>query len=264
MDTLKKIIKDLKKKPCFLDPAPISVLNNVFDLLYPLFLQMVNSTITESYFPDLLKFASVSPKIKDPKLDPNNFQHLRPISSLPFLSKIIESTIYIQLDEHLTSHGLYPTNQSAYRRNHSCETTLTKLMNDTQNLNSNGKNVVVMLLDQSAAFDTVNHGTLKIKLQEIFNIRGKALELIDSYFTHRTFSIKIGQHLSSPRKLRYGVPQGSLLGPLFYNLYTADIENIFSKYDINFHCYADDTQVLCSFGDEESRVKMKRTCVTSA
>ena len=130
MEQLIIIISNLKKKFCCIDPAPSSVLIEVIDLLYPIILQIVNCTITESKFPDALKHAIVSPVIKGSNLDSNVFQNYRPVSSLPFLSKILEKFIHLQLVEHINDNNLYAKYQSAYRKNHSCETALTKLISD--------------------------------------------------------------------------------------------------------------------------------------
>ena len=124
---------------------------------------------------------------------------------------------------------------------------MTKLISDIQYLNFKGNNVILILLDQSAAFDTVNHSTLLKKLEQIFKIEDSALALIKSYLTNRTFSVKLEQHMSCPKKLIHGVPQGSLLGPLFYISYTAELESIISKYGLRIHTYADDSQIYATF-----------------
>ena len=248
MEQLINVVTSLKKKFCLSDPAPATVVIEVIELLYPIILQIVNSSISEAKFPDALKHAIVSPIIKALNLDPNIFQNLRPISSLPFVSKILEKVIHIQMVEHITNNGLYAKYQSAYRKNYSCETALTKIVSDIQELNFLGHNVILILLDQSAAFDTVNHSTLIYKLEHFFGIKDDALELIKSYLTNRTFSVKLPKNTSSPKPLSHGVPQGSLLGPLLYALYTAELESIISKYGLKIHSYADDTQIYASFG----------------
>jgi hypothetical protein len=250
-DQLISVVANLKKKFCCSDPAPSTVLIKIMDLLYPIILHIVNCMIMESKFPDALKHAIVSPVIKGANLDPNDFQNYRPLSLLPFLSKILERIIYLQLIEHINNNNLHAKYQSAYRKNYSCETALTKLIGDIQYLNFQGQNVILILLDQSAAFDTVNHDTLIHKLEKVFKIENKALELLRSYLSNRTFSLKLLKHTSSPKQLLNGVPQGSLLGPLFYTLYTTELESIVSKYGLHIHTYADDSQIYATFGNDD-------------
>ena len=246
---LKEITTKLKKKFCCLDPLPTTVLMKCIDLLHPLILKIVNFSLFHGVFPQSLKHAVVSPILKNHKLDSDQFQNYRPVSSLPFLEKIVEQAIFKQLNQHLEHNKLYAKYQSAYRTGHSCETTLTNLVDDIQLFNSQDDNVVLVLLDQSAAFDTVDHAILLKKLQNTFYIRNKALSLFISYLKNRTFSVKINDKLSSPSDLKYGVPQGSLLGPILYILYTADIEEVVMRNGFQILTYADDCQLYSTFNN---------------
>ena len=107
--------------------------------------------------------------------------------------------------------------------------------------------VVLSFLDFSAAFDTVDHNTLINRLEHSFGISGKALQLLISYLSHRSFVVKIGNTTSERQSLEFGVPQGSILGPLFYSLYTKDLEKIANKHGINIHIYADDVVLYTKF-----------------
>ena len=135
---------------------------------------------------------------------------------------------------------LIPRNQSAYLRNHSCETALCKVVNDVQRMLSDKKVILMVQLDLSAAFDTVDHAVLIQLLQDKFGICGKALNFLKCYLTGRTFSVKIKHAGGGKYFLIYGVPQGSILGPLLFILYISDLPDIVDKYDISCHCYADD------------------------
>ena len=145
---IKEIVKRLKKKFCFLDPAPISVVMQFLDLLYPIIQKIVNESFVEGEFPKELKCAEIIPILKNPSLDPEIFKHFRPVSRLPFVSKVIEQAMYEQLNTHLQINQLYSEYQSAYRRNHSCETAMTKLLDDIQIFQSNiDNNSILILLD---------------------------------------------------------------------------------------------------------------------
>ena len=107
----------------------------------------------------------------------------------------------------------------------------------------NKKCVVLLLLDLSAAFDTVDHKILLQRLRSRFGTRGKALAWLQSYLTDRSLSVQIDGFTSSVRSLRFGVPQGSVLGSLLYLLYTAPLGDLIRWHDMEFRLYADDTQL---------------------
>ena len=108
-------------------------------------------------------------------------------------------------------------------------------------------NVALILLDSSSAFDTVDHGILLSKLEQEYNIRNKALALIKSYLEQRTFSVTVNGEVSSEKPLQYGVPQGSLLGPLLYIMYIRELEDLLTSLGVKFHFYADDCALYLSF-----------------
>ena len=108
-------------------------------------------------------------------------------------------------------------------------------------------NVLLMVLDLSAAFDTINHKLLLKKLNQFYGIDGTALSWIQSYLSERTFRVSINKALSTSCTLDIGVPQGSILGPLLFILYTKDLEVLVKRYGLSVHLYADDTQIYFSF-----------------
>ena len=136
------------------------------------------------------------------------------MSNLAYASKIVETAVAKQLQRYLFSNDLFPVLQSAYRRKHSIETVLLKVTNDIL-LNLNDQRVtLLLLLDLSAAFDTVDHDTLLHQLQFTFGINGKVLSWFSSYLSGRSQQIVFSETLRAEFELQCGVPQGSCLGPL--------------------------------------------------
>ena len=160
----------------------------------------------------------------------------------------------MQLVKFLEDNNLLSKFQSGYRKHHSCETATTRIHNDILVTIDKRSKVVLLLLDLSAAFDTVNHQRLLKKLQFSYGIKGVTLEWIRSYLQSRSFSVKVKDSCSPETVLEVGVPQGSILGPLLFILYTKDLEHIASKYNCKIHLYADDTQLYFTFesGDESN------------
>ena len=179
-------------------------------------------------------------------LDQNNLKNYRPVSNLPFISKLLEKTVLRQLNDHISTNNLLHHFQSAYRANHSTETALVHILNDLLLETDTGKISLLTLLDLSAAFDTIDHAILLSRLQGTFGVGGTALDWFKSYLTDRLQLVCIDGAQSEPVKLTCGVPQGSVLGPVLFTLYTAPLANIIRQYNINFHFYADDTQLYNS------------------
>ena len=170
-------------------------------------------------------------------------KNYRPVSNLSFLSKILEKLVASRLNSHINSSHISNDYQSAYRKFHSTETALLKIHNDILSSMDDGRVTALTLLDLSAAFDTIGHTILLRRLGNWFGVSGKALDRFKSYLTVRSQRIKLGNCLSSRSDLSFGVPQGSVLGPPLFTLYTTPLRSLVSGHAIPRHLYADDSQL---------------------
>ena len=169
------------------------------------------------------------------------------MSNLKFLSKLVEKPVFVQLNNYLTVNGLHERFQSAYKAHHSTETALLPITNDILLSLDRGDNVFLLLLDLSAAFDTVNHSLLLSRLENSFGITGTVLRWFHSYLSGRSQFVEINDTKSSVRDLTVGFPQGSVLGPIFYLLYIAPLAEIIRSHGFDYHFYADDTQLYSTY-----------------
>ena len=243
VDQLKDIVFSLPNKNSPLDEVPIWLLKECFEELSPTILTFVNKSIETGIFPDALKHAYVIPVIKDREGDHDSLKNYRPISNLSTLSKILEKTIQIQLNKYLVENSLYCEVQSGYRAGHSCETLLIKLTDDVIADADKNNIVAMLLLDLSAAFDAIDHSMLLNKLKDVYGLKDSALKWFQTYLSNRSFSVRINESNSSIEIILYGVPQGSILGPILFVLYTKELSAIALKYNINLRLYADDSTV---------------------
>ena len=133
---------------------------------------------------------------------------------------MLEKVVATQLDSHLHLHQLHDPNQSAYKAFHSTETALLKVQSDIADALDRGEIVLLLMLDMSAAFDTIDHSILLRRLEHSFGVTGDALSWIESYLKERVQSVVVGDSASDSLVLKYGVPQGSVLGPKLYCRYT--------------------------------------------
>ena len=177
---------------------------------------------------------------KKPSLDRNILKNYRLVSNLSFISKLIEKVVAKQVNEFILHEGLLNVNQSAYKSSYSTETALLKIQNDIALSVDSGKAVALTLLDLSAAFD---HSLLYDCLHDWFGLDGIALSWIKSYLSNHIQKIKIGDSFSEAVILPFGVPQGSVLGPLLFTLYTTPVSKVISKFKVTHHLHADDTQI---------------------
>ena len=137
--------------------------------------------------------------------------------------------------------------QSAYRARQSTETALVKVKADILNAIDNKEVVCLVLLDLSVALDTDNHHILLERLEKRFGFTGLVINWIRSYLTGRSQKVVVGDVKSPSVSLSYGVPQGSILGPIFFTFYMTPIGEICIKHGITYHLYADDQQLYLAF-----------------
>ena len=214
----------------------------------PTITHIINSSLANGIFPHSCKSAIVRPLLKKPGLDSNALKNYRPVSNLPYLSKLIEKAALLQINSYLCNNNLYAKSQSAYREAHSTETALVRVQNDVLRALDRRNEVILILLDLSAAFDTIDHNILIHRLRCRFRIDGTVLEWIKSYLKDRTMRVCVGSAVSEAQSVECGVPQGSVLGPILFSLYVAPLEDIIVKHGLDSMFYADDSQlyVTCS------------------
>jgi len=174
-------------------------------------------------------------------LDADNPKNYRPVSTLSLLSKLLERIVQRQLQAYLNNNDLMPTQQSAYRQHDSTETAVTKVYNDLLRAADSGLVYALCLLDLTAAFDTVDHDLLLLRLERQFGLRGVPLLWFASYLRCRSYRVWHGGCTSRTFWIVCSVPQGSVLGPQLFIMYAADLADNVKEHKVNLHGCADDT-----------------------
>ncbi len=184
-------------------------------------LNIINSSLSIGHVPKPFKLAVIKPFITKPKLDPCELANYRPISNLPFMSKILEKVASAQLCSFLLKNYIYEEFQSGFRPRHSTETALVKITNDLLLASDKGCISLLVLLDLSAAFDTIDHDILIDRLQNYTGIQGQVLRWFRFYLSDRYHFVYLNGEASQLSPVKYGVSQESVLGPVIFIIYVA-------------------------------------------
>ena len=216
-DEIYKTIMGMPSKSCELDILPTTLLKKVLKHCLPSIAKIVNLSLIAGDFCDNWKSAVVCPLIK-PLSKGTVKENYRPVRNLPFISEIIEKCTLNQLSKHCNTHNLLPKYQSAYRRFHSCETSLLKLVNGALWAMENKQITAMLIMDLSVAFNTVNQDVLLDVLHRNFGINNTALKWYTNFLKPRKSRVCIDGSYSSEKIMDFGLPQGSTQGAFLVQL----------------------------------------------
>lgn len=245
-DVLKAFLS-IKSKSIGLDGMNPIFIKAILPQVLPFITHIFNTILTTSIYPDLWKWAKVIPL-------PKSNREYRPISVLPFLSKVFEKIMSKQMNEHISNNNLLSSKQSGFRSKRGCITTLIDVSEDLRYIVDNGDIAFLTLLDHSKAFDSVDHEILIKKLKHFFGYSETSSKLILSYLRNREQVVVSQDRSSTSATLSRGVPQGSVLGPLLFSIYINDLPRVINSCKI--HMYADDVQLYTS-----SNVRNVENCI---
>ena len=243
VDEVASIINSTKCKNSPIDVIPTVVLKRCVDIFAPSLAHLANLSFSSGVFPEKFKLGHVIPLIKKAGSDAQDPSNYRPITNLVTISKILERLVLARLGPHVHTSKGFSSFQSAYRRRHSTETALLRVANDLNTSMESGSKSVLLSLDISAAFDTIDIDKLLLRLDSDFGVCGMASTWFRSYLTGRTCYVAMGDLKSDVWSCDSGVPQGSVLGPVLFSAFVSPISRIMESHGIMYHQYADDTQL---------------------
>lgn len=230
-------VRSIKSNAIGLDELNPKFLKLLLPNILPYLAHIFNTILTKSTFPTAWKYTKIIPI-------PKSTKDFRPIAILPYLSKVLESMMYVQINDYLHKNCLLSDRQSGFRSKRSCVTALLDVTEDLRARMDDNMVSFLVLLDHSKAFDNVSHPILLTKLDKLYNFSKSACMLIKSYLADRSQIVCCNNVTSHALTNFKGVPQGSILGPLLFCIYVNDLPEVlrYSK----MHLYADDVQIYLS------------------
>lgn len=240
------IINSISSDSLGYDKINITMVKYCCPHILPFVTHIINYCLENNVFPEIWKTSYVIPL---PKTDiPTQLKDLRPISILPALSKVLEKAVSLQIKVHLEIYNILPQFQSGFRANHSCTTAVAHITDDIIKATDNEMLTALILLDYTKAFDCVNHNVL-FAIFHYIGFSENVIIFFSNYLSNRKQIVKIQNNYSEALILESGVPQGSILGPLLFSIYTCNLHSVLEHCLV--HCYADDTQLYYSFSPSD-------------
>ena len=254
---ISSIISNLKNTHTDLNQISVQIFKSVRNIVSAPLAKIINSSFSKGVFPEVLKSAKITPIFK--KEDKKQYTNYRPISSLPFISKVYERCMANRLISFFEKFKLFSDKQFGFLKKRSTQDAVFDFTESIYDAIDSLNHNISILVDLKAAFDTVNHEILLKKLER-YGVRGHSLQWFDSYLTDRKFRVRIGNSFSDEQTLNIGIPQGSILGPILFIIYNNDLPQVSSI--LKTTLFADDTNFSLTHKDYDSMVGLLNTELT--
>jgi len=252
IEHLQKIVMELPKKRGTEEGITSDILKAVFYVIKEEFVDIINNSLREGCCPEGWKTSTIIPIPKIEKA--KKASEFRPINMLPIFEKVLELVVKKQIETFFEDNCIITEHQSGFRKQYSCETAIQTVIDEWKLIVSEAKMVGVIFMDLKRAFETIDRERLLEKLYQ-YGIRGTALEWLRSYLKNRTQQVRFNNEWSTLLTTEYGVPQGSVLGPLLFIIYINDIIKVCPE-GCNIKMFADDTLVYVT-GESSAELERK-------
>ena len=250
-ETYKELNKLKNKKAAGPDELQPKLIKAISDVIYKPLTLLFNKSIEQAHFPNIMKIARVIALFKKGKM--NEPQNYRPISLLNCFSKILEKLIQKQMMKFITKHNILYKFQFGFRQDFSTTLALIDTIDNIKQHLDNNEYVIGIFLDIRKAFDSINHDIMAKKLEH-YGFRGHSLTFLNSYLDGRKQYTVVNNCRSDTLPISYGVPQGSVLGPLLFLLYVNDIQYAIEQ--TSCRLFADDTAIVLHHRDLKTLINI--------